>query len=305
MTKTENEKECVSECDFLCEKRLLKTNPALHRLYRSSVFAMDMLLSGYKNIFPFFTDHTFEHSEQVINYCNIIAGKEIVPFLNSDEIYILLMGAALHDVGMGISEDDFHCFCSDIPGLAAYRERFPGELTAEYTRAFHQEFSAQFIKKYSGVFEIPSEEHIHCIAQVARGHRNADLLDRDGFPEAYPLPNGNTVNLAYLAALVKFADELDVTADRNLFFDYTVVNREWSAKQTMCFKCHGAIKSLCVRDDAVVLMYDTQEPEVEEEILRTYGKVENTFGEYITVLEKRTSFPKKLSQLKLEKVRQL
>ena len=64
--------------DFLCEKRLRATDEDLYRRYRNSVFAIDRLLANYKNIFPFFTDHTFEHSEQVINYCNIVAGQEII-----------------------------------------------------------------------------------------------------------------------------------------------------------------------------------------------------------------------------------
>lgn len=303
MAETETRENRDAACEFLCEKRLRETAPALHTLYRSSVFAMDRLLAGYKHIFPFFTNHTFEHSAQVIRYCNIIAGEETVSRLSPDEIYILLMGASLHDVGMGISERDFRCFCTDTPGFAAYYEQHPHEALGEYTRLFHQEFSAQFIEKYSAVFEIPTKEHIHCIAQVARGHRNADLLDRSSYPESFPLPGGSTVNLAYLAALVKLADELDVTADRNLFFDYSETNREWSDKQTMCFKCHGAVKHLCVRDGAVVLLYDTDEPAVEAEILRTRGKVERTFGEYRSVLTQRTRFSSRLSQVRFEKIK--
>ena len=302
MPNTGAENEGGTECDFLCEKSLSKKDPALHRLYQNSVFAIDLLLVGYKNFFPFFTNHTFEHSAQVINYCNIIAGEEIVSRLNPDEIYILLMGAALHDIGMGISEEDFLQFCGDVPGFAAYREEHPNEKTAEYIRNFHQEFSAQFIKKYSAVFEIPSKEYVYCIMQVARGHRKAELLDRNRYPEDYPLPNGNKVNLAYLAALVRLADELDVTADRNLLFDYSQTNREWSPMQTMCFKCHGAIKSMRVRDGAVVLLYDTQEASVEEEIMQTRSKVERTFCEYRQVVEKRTAFSNALCQVRFEKV---
>ncbi len=302
MAETENKTEIGAECDYLCEARLAKTSPDLHKLYRNSVFAIDALLSGYKNIFPFFTDHTFEHSAQVINYCNIIAGKEIISRLSPDEIYILLMGAALHDVGMGISESDFMCFCDDIPDFAEYKKQFPDEPTSEYTRIFHQDFSACFIKKYGAVFEIPSKEHIDCIAQVAKGHRNADLLNRSEFPEAYRLKSGNTVNLAYIAALVKFADELDVLADRNLLFDYTAVNSEWSEKQTLCYKCHGAIKSLRVCDGTISLLYDTEEPQVEAEILHTYGKVKSTFDEYVAVLEKRTSFASRLHGVCIERI---
>ena len=39
--------------DFLCEKKLHQTDEALYTRFRSSVFAVDALLAGYKNIFPF------------------------------------------------------------------------------------------------------------------------------------------------------------------------------------------------------------------------------------------------------------
>ena len=291
-----------TKLDFLCEKKLRQTDDALYTCFRNSVFAVDVLLAGYKNIFPFYTDHTFEHSEQVINYCNIIAGEEIVDALNPDEIYILLMGASLHDIGMGISEKDFKSFLPLVPGLPDYVHDHPDESSAVYTRNFHQELSAQFIRKYSGLFEIPSPEHIHCIAQIARGHRKADLLDETDFPTDYLLPNGRRVNLAYLAALVKLADELDVTADRNLLFDYTRINESWSEKQTMCYKCHGAIKKLDVRAETLVLFYDTDEPAVEQEILQTRYKVGSTFSVYYDVVGHRTRFHNSIKAVQFEKL---
>lgn len=298
---TENEFDV--RYDFLSEKRLHKLDDGLFRLFRNSVFSIDLLLTNYKNIFPFYTDHTFEHSEQVIRYCNIVAGADILDALCADELYILLMGASLHDIGMGISEKDFRELSPRVAGMTDYMAAHPGEQLAEYARAFHQELSGQFIRKYSALFEIPTPEHIHCIAQVARGHRKADLLDKTEYPTDYPLPNGQRVNLAYLAALVKLADELDITADRNLLFDYNDLKAEWSEKQTMCYKCHGAIKSLGVRSDALVLYYDTDEPKVEEEILKTRGKVERTFAEYCEVVRERSSFQNRLHSVLFEQIR--
>lgn len=289
-------------CDYLCERRLRQIDESLHERFRTSVFAMDLLLANYKNIFPFYTDHTFEHSEQVINYCNIIAGEEIVGSLNSDEIYIMLMGASLHDVGMGISESDFSEMRADVPGLIEYMQLHPDLPLGEYTREFHQEFSATFIKKYSPLFDVPSEEHIYCISQVAKGHRRADMLDKAAFPSDYLLKNGRRVNLAYITALVKLADELDVAADRNLMFDYGNIDESWSEKQTMCYKCHGAIKSLGVVDDSLVLYYSTSEPQVEEEIINIFGKVGRTLDEYAAVVEKRTDFKNRFKSVLLQRI---
>lgn len=294
------EKEYNARFDFLCERKLKAADPALHERFRSSVFSMDRLLANYKNIFPFFTNHTFEHSEQVINYCNVIAGDEIIGKLNSDELYILLMGAALHDVGMGISESDFRDLCGNVPSLVAFIKEHPNELLGEYTRLFHQELSAEFIRKYSRLFDIPTEAHIHCIAQIARGHRKCDLLDLMQFPTDFLIPNGNKVNLAYLSSLVKFADELDVASDRNLLFNYNDVNQAWSEKQTMCYKCHGAIKRLGVREDSLVLYYETDDEDVEKEILETKEKVERTFAEYQAVTKQRTNYINRIRAVEFE-----
>ena len=288
--------------DFLCERQLKKLDPGLHELYRSSIFAIDKLLANYKNVFPYFTNHTFEHSTQVINYCNIIAGEENVLRLNADELYILLMGACLHDVGMGISLSDYQALGKNVKGLDAYVESHPDTPVKETIRAFHQEFSAEFIKKYQALFEIPSPEHLYCICQVARGHRKLDLLDTTEFDPQYTLPNGTVIRLPYLAGLVKLADELDVTADRNLLFDYNNLDVEWTPMTTMCFKCHKAIKELQVKEDRLVLCFSTDEAEVYEEIMHMQDKVRQTFGEFVAAVRERTDFRLEQTQVYFERI---
>lgn len=276
--------------DFLCERRLKELDPVLHQLYRSSVFAIDKLLANYKNVFPYFTNHTFEHSAQVINYCNVIAGEENISRLNADELYILLMGACLHDVGMGISSADYRAMSGHVKGLDAYVASHTDQPEGEVIRAFHQEFSAEFIKKYQALFEIPTPEHLYCICQVARGHRKLDLLDTAEFDPQYTLANGAIVRLPYLAGLVKLADELDVTADRNLLFDYNNLDAEWTPMTTMCFKCHRAIKELRVEGESLVLYFSTDEAEVYDEIMHMQEKVWKTFGEFEAAVRQRTDF---------------
>lgn len=294
--------EYSSRYDFLCEKRLRQTDTFLHTCFRNSIFAIDLLLTNYKNIFPFYTNHTFEHSEQVIRYCNSIAGEDIIHSLSPDEIYILLMGASLHDVGMGISETDFKEFYTDIPGLQSYMKRHPNEPIAEYTRVFHHLFSAAFIRKYCALFEIPSEEYLYCICQVVKGHRETDVSDLENYPSEFHLSNGKTVNLAYITVLVKLADELDVAADRNLLFDYNSVNQNWSEKQTMCYQCHNAIKGLAVEKDKLILNYDTMDPTVEREILNTKEKVDEVFAVYCKIVDQYTAYQRNIRQIVFQKV---
>lgn len=278
------------ETEFLCEYRLKELNEDLHRCYRNSIFVIDRLLTNYKLVFPFFTNHTFEHSAQVINYCNALLGRENAARLNADELYILLMGASLHDIGMGVSESDCHAFAKRVPGAEQYMAKHPDARVGDVTRAFHQEFSAEFIRKYKDLFEIPSEEHVYCIAQVVRGHRKLNLLDEEEFDPHYRLANGNEVRLPYLAALVKLADELDIGADRNLFFDSAALESEVSEFQMLCFHCHEAVPGIDFDGGRITIYYETDNAAVYEELMNLNGKVQKTFGEFTDVVRQRTDF---------------
>lgn len=46
----------------------------------------------------------------VMEYCNLLAGKDQILLLNGDELYILLMACLLHDAGMGVSDGEFDEF---------------------------------------------------------------------------------------------------------------------------------------------------------------------------------------------------
>lgn len=289
--------EAIEKRAFLLERRLKEINPNLHAVYRAGIFAIDRLLNNYKTDFPFFTDHTFEHSAQLINYCNILIGEENINELNADEIYVLLMGACLHDVGMGITKSDFDELASNIPGIGKWLEDHPDSVLGDATRTFHNDLSAEFVSKYSALFEIPSPEHIYCIAQVCRGHRKQNLLDANKFNPDYKLPDGTKIRLPYLAALVKLADELDVTADRNLLLDYETYIPK-SESSVICFKSHGALKQLALQDDEIILYYRTDEEEVLEEIRNIEAKINQTFSEYEAVMAIMNDFTQIVKKIK-------
>ena len=82
-------------------------------------------------------------------------------------------------------------------------------------RDFHNEFSGMFIRKYAGVFEIPSDEILWAVIEVARGHRKTSLMDEKAYPLALETPGGQTICLPYLSALIRLADEIDVSSARN------------------------------------------------------------------------------------------
>ncbi len=264
--------------EMLCEKRLYKLDADLHTRFKNSIFAIDRLLANYKMVFPFYTDHTLEHSEQVIRYSNYFIGDKNIEKLNADELYIILMGACLHDVGMGISVNDYEQFKDKIKGLDEYISAHPDTKIRDHTRSFHQEFSACFIEKYKDLFEIPSEEYLYCICQIARGHRKYNLLDENEFPRYFKLENKNTVRLPYLAAIVKVADEMDIANERNLLIDYDEFTTGDDEERIMCYKSHQAIKRIDFEDD-INIYYNTDEDDVQKKVENIERKVNRTYNE--------------------------
>ena len=276
-----------SEHDFALERRLRELDPALHRRFTDAVFALQHVLSNYKLIFPTFTDHTELHSITVIDFCNRLIGDQIV-HLNADEIYALLMGCYFHDTGMGVSEKDFYAFSEQID-FGSYFETHSREDKSRIIRDFHNEFSGRFIQKYADFFEIPSKEHLFAVIEIARGHRKTSLTDEDEYPVALPMPNGNTICLPYLSALIRIADEIDVSAARNPTILYDTEGLT-NAESIVEWKKHQAVRDLAVTEDAFVLMIQTEDPAVLKSLQRMAEKMQQTLDECKDAVYRRTPY---------------
>ena len=255
--------------DFLMEKKLREADPDLHQRFSNAVFALQNTLSGYRRLFPEYTDHSQLHSMTVIDFCNQIIGQDQIDKLNADELYVLLMSCYLHDVGMGISEQDYRLFRQDM-GADTYFTDHPSACISDFVRTYHNEFSGKFIGKYWEFLDIPSPEHCFCIIQVSRGHRKTDLMDEVEYPTDFLLPNGNRVCLPWLAALIRLADEIDATAARNcaLLGDIALPTTE---SQLFHNRILAAAKNLTVTDDCFIL-----DVEVESGDNRLYAAIEET-----------------------------
>lgn len=276
------------EHDFLMEKRLHELDRPLHRCFADAVFALQHTLSHYRRLFPEYTDHSEQHSMNVIDFCNRLIGKEQIVKMNADEVYVLLMSCYLHDVGMGISESDYETFKHEF-GADDYFEKHPEDTEGDFVRRYHHEFSACFIRKYALLLEIPSEEHLFCIMQVSRGHRKTDLFDDKEYPAAYPMPSGNTVCLPYLAALIRLADEIDVAADRNsqILYDIENIRDEF---QIYCNRLQEAVACLHVNDESFVMDVKTQDEKIYQGLCEAQKKMQETLDLCRTVVHARTPY---------------
>ena len=274
--------------DYMMENRLRKLDPELHRRFTDTVFGLQDTLFHFRALFPEFTDHSSLHSLTVIDFCNRLIGPEQIGRLNADAIYVLLMSCYLHDVGMGISEEQYRTFSREID-FGDYFEKHPNTNTGMVIRDFHQEFSAAFIRRFSSFLAIPTPAHEHAIIQVCRGHRRTDLFDASGFPQHYEVPGGNEICLPYLAALIRLADEIDVAAFRNskLLYHLEAIVDE---KQIVEHKRHQAVKDLIISEKAFTLLVDTPEEEIKSSIFRMAEKMQITLDDCRRVIEEHTPY---------------
>lgn len=277
----------MNKYDFLLERRLKEIDPGLHQRFSDTVFALQQILSNYKLIFPDFTDHTELHSLNIIEFCNNLIGEQIDK-LNADEMYVLLLGCYFHDTGMGISHADFDEFSKQI-NFGNYFETHSRDNYPEIVRNFHQEYSGLFLRKYAKFFEFPSEEHLFAIIQISRGHRKTNLNDEKEYPLNLKVPSGNTICLPYLAALVRLADEIDVTASRNskAIYDLNKIVKEIDLIE---FMKHEAVRSLDITDKAFIMGIKSDDPKIIEGLNILAGKMKKTLDYCRSVVNNRTSF---------------
>ena len=275
------------EHDFALERRLRALDPALHRRFTDAVFSLQHILSNYKLLFPEYTDHTELHSLTVIDFCNRLLGDQLAA-MNEDEIYVLLMGCYFHDTGMGISEKDYLQFSREID-FGNYFDTHSRDDAPAIIRDFHNEFSGRFIRKYAEFFEIPSEEHLWAVIEIARGHRKTSLLDEKEYPRAMRTPNGNTVCLPFLSAFIRLADEIDVTAARNspLLYDIACITNR---RQITYHRQNKAIRDLIVSRDAFTLLVDTDDEALMSFIRKTADKMQETLEDCRRAVLLRTPY---------------
>lgn len=288
-----------NEYDYAMERRLHDLSPDLHSRFTESVFGLQHILSNYLLIFPTFTDHTELHSLNVIDFCNRIIGPQLEK-LNADEIYSLLMGCYFHDTGMGIRMKDYEEFSKNID-FGDYFETHKDAEVSDIIRDFHNEFSGQFLKKYSKLFDIPSEEHLRAIIQISRGHRKTDLSDEKEYPIALPVKGGNTICFPYLSALIRLADEIDVAAGRNLSFLYDTETLT-DEKDIIEFGKHEAIKEVVDFKDKFVLMIDTDDEFVYNNIKKMSVKMQKTLDECRRAVIGRTPYVITQKTIELKKI---
>lgn len=284
--------------DFLLELRLKELNSELAYRYTCCMSLFEQMLEKFLVVFPTFTDHTLLHTLSVINISNQLLGDEVEKF-NAGEIYIYLMACALHDIGMGTLDRDLDSFI-DSAGIRDYISAHPDITKPTLIRKFHNDFSSAFVKKYWEILDIPSKRYADAIAEVGRGHRKTDLMDEARYPVEYDLDDGNSVNLATLAALIRIADELDIASDRNPDLLYNTESMEgMSEKDVFEFSKHEAISSVEFKENTVVIHADTDKPDIQKGIIDAATTIKETLDYCNNVIKLRSDINLACKKVKL------
>ncbi len=188
-------------------KKLKDCSPELFSRSNETKKIISPILYKFQNFFPEYTDHSVQHSETVLDRASLILKADISQ-LNESEIYVLVLGCYLHDVGMAPSEEKLNELKKQNE-INQCSENF-----SDYLREVHQQLSHDFVIENWELLKIPNKSYAQAIAKLCLGHRKADLIDFMEFPDTFPVETGKTVNIPYLTGILKLADELDITNER-------------------------------------------------------------------------------------------
>ncbi len=285
-----------TENDYLLEKRLRSASPDLQRRVNDSSFVLQAMLSRFLDRFPDFTDHSLLHSLDVLYFCNQLLGREQVERLCPEECYVVIMACYLHDIGMGVSEKYFREFSRQID-FGDYFETHDRRDTNRIVRDFHNEYSGLFIRRFAALFDIPTEDLIFAVIQVSRGHRKTDLFDEKEYPDI-PVEGGR-LRLAFLSALVRLADEIDVASDRNpeLMYDTAHLTKKQDIE---AFGTHESVLGVYVEKERILLRIRPKSPEYLPLLEELAGKIQKTLDYCRDVAEKRSDL--RVTQKRVELV---
>jgi hypothetical protein len=213
----------------VAEKSLLQSIPPSSRLRTSLSLlreaSQDIWLTGGPRIIQDYTDHGIPHSERIAGYAAKLL-KSGRTRLSEEEMYLLLAGIYLHDIGM-------QCDVVRHPEIKALAE-------TEYGAQFNIEFTAQRSNDYSVEEQKAIRKNHHYLsiawiayakhtgktvlgsaAQTIPNHLVRDLTDVCKHHTSLPIDacdemfeRGQSERKRLVAALLRFADELDIAANR-------------------------------------------------------------------------------------------
>ena len=198
-----------------------------------------------------YTDHGIKHSERLAYFVDKLLQAKLDKDFSEQEIYLLFAGIYLHDIGM-------QCDIVKFPQIKAKAEalgaEFDGEFNSERSSTYsvddqkqvrnnHQYLTAAWIdyaygnntsELHSAIKSVP-DDLVNDLMDVCKYHSKLSLIE---CPENFQFdPNGRKI---MVAALLRFADELDIDSNRVLI--KTVMNFSLDPNNSVFWWVHNNTK---------------------------------------------------------------
>lgn len=286
-----------------CSEALKKNAPELYEQYRGNYRTVEPFMNVATP--PGYTYHGKEHIGMVEQYVGRLLGEDRISKMTNEELFVLLMGVMCHDVGMSEYKTVGDTYIPD-------RENHN---INSYLKVYDSK------KNSSGNLgiKVPSDnpKYFKAIALLCLGHRDykvngkkkCTLLEQCeidgqcvGIPELIALPNNTDIHVRYLAAVLRLADEIDVTNQRapkdiemhlkNFITD--VAKEHWSTHQLFekveITHVRGVttISLIPNKEEIVARSTDKENPISKKQLLRLVFSRRKKIEEEISVINKIT-----------------
>jgi len=196
---------------------LMSRNNTLGVVLEKSRKKIEPLLAKICETFPDYTVHDIRHSDSVVEILGWLIPKSLLESIDDYELFFILEAAYLHDVGMANfpellqNNNEYEDYHSKKEKLG-YSE---DQIIQEYIREYHHLRSEEYTTKHYLELFLEDEFQSMIVGRICRGHRD-DLGNRDLYKNKEMYTNkGICVNLCLLSAILKLADDLDLTFQRS------------------------------------------------------------------------------------------
>ena len=175
-------------------RSLVKNNTLDRKLQGAEEYVKKEILRFWQVHAPHFTDHGIAHCENVISNLDRIVPDDVKAEMDEYEVFLLLCGAWLHDIGMFVKEK--------------------GE-SVEQVRSRHHEKGRQLIRTGLGQLDLTDDER-YIVGEIAFYHR--EIEDLGSAKEKMEIQHDTIVSKVrprFLCALVRLADGCEVAHSRS------------------------------------------------------------------------------------------
>lgn len=183
------------------------------------------VMSNTRFFFPTYTNHDFKHLNNVEDIINSMLTEEVKEDLSYEEIFCLLSATWLHDIGMIPVNNEKEEYDNKTP---EERKQF-----AKNVRFEHNIRSKCYIENHKEKLNLDDFES-DIIGNICKGHRQVDL------GKYGDVHSKTKVRLASLSAILRLADECDVSHNRE-----TTLSQEGVDEETLeeHYKIHELVRT--------------------------------------------------------------